>query len=78
MGRVSRKFLNIKISGQHPPLDYFFYPRPLILLTFQVNQLVDVSCPLYGQLQKLTGKENANVNVTATQPTQTQVQYVLY
>jgi len=31
---------------------------------------MDVSRPLYGQLQKLTGTENSNVHVSATQSTQ--------
>ncbi|XP_064618431.1 recQ-mediated genome instability protein 1-like isoform X2 [Liolophura sinensis] len=36
----------------------------------QVDSLLDVSQPYYGQLQKVQGTENANVHVTATQPTQ--------
>jgi len=40
------------------------------IVRYQINSMVDVSRPLYGQLQKLTDTENSNCNVSATQPTQ--------
>ena len=40
----------------------------LRLLTFQIDSMVDVGKPLYGQMQKVKGSENDNVNVTAEPP----------
>jgi len=41
-----------------------------VIVLWQVNSIVDVSRPFYGQLQTLTGTENSNVHVSATQSTQ--------
>ncbi|CAH1799278.1 unnamed protein product [Owenia fusiformis] len=38
--------------------------------SLQMNSVLDVSVPVYTQLQKLKGTENANTLVSATQPTQ--------
>lgn len=40
-----------------------------------MDSLLDVSQPYYGQLQKVQGTENANVHVSATQPTQPAVSW---
>jgi len=42
----------------------------IIVLLYQVNSIMDVSRPLYHQLQTLTDTENSNVSVSATQSTQ--------
>ncbi|ELU15357.1 hypothetical protein CAPTEDRAFT_174324 [Capitella teleta] len=40
------------------------------IFNLQINSVVDVGAPFYGQLQKVRGTDNANVEVTATQATQ--------
>ena len=41
-----------------------------VVLLYQVNSVMDVSRTLYHQLQTLTDADNSNVNVSATQATQ--------
>jgi len=41
-----------------------------MVLLYQVNSVMDVSRPLYQQLQTLTDADNSNVDVSATQATQ--------
>jgi len=42
-----------------------------VLLLCQMNSIIDVTRPLFGQLQKLTDTDTGNVHVSATQSTQT-------
>ena len=42
----------------------------ITVLLYQVNSVVDVSRPLYHQLQMLTDSDTSNANVSATQSTQ--------
>ena len=48
-----------------------------MLFYFQINSLRDVSTPAYSQLVKIRGKENENVQVTATQQPENRVSFLL-